>query len=134
MVFSCLCCCQSSWKSLFFVCTSRINLLNLKENSGRLVIIVKVFLKLPNLHMPMKQKSPPLPRNLALETFGDLLIVLSAKVNLLYLLYSTTQRCCLLHLIKQKCSLKGFLKNIILMNLDYLFSLLELILNCIRFL
>ena len=28
------------------------------------------------------------------------------KVNLLYLLYSATRRCCLLHLIKQNCLLK----------------------------
>ena len=30
----------------------------------------------------------------------------STKVNLLYLLYSTTRRCCLLHLINQNCLLK----------------------------
>ena len=42
-------------------------------------------------------------------TSGELLIVFSTKVNLLYLIYSTDQRCCLLHLIKQNCSLKIFL-------------------------
>ena len=36
---------------------------------------------------------------LALETFGELLIMFSAKVNLLYLLDSLDWRCCLLHLI-----------------------------------
>ena len=56
MVFSCLCCCHSSKKSLFFVCSNRRNLLNLKESSDRLVIIAKGFLKLPNLHMLIKQK------------------------------------------------------------------------------
>ena len=60
----------------FFVCTNTINLLNL--NSDRLVI------NLPNLHMIIKQKSPPLPQNLAPG------IVFSTEVNLLYLLYSTT--------------------------------------------
>ena len=60
------------------------------------------FLKLPNLYMLLKQKSPSLPRNLALGTFGELLIVFSTKVNLLYLPYSTDRRYCLLHLIKQK--------------------------------
>ena len=50
-----------------------------------------------------KKKSPSLPRNLALGTFVELLIVFSTKVNLLYLLYSTARRCCLLHLIKQNC-------------------------------
>ena len=40
---------------------------------------------------------------------GELLIVFSAKVNLLYLFCSTSQRCCILHLIKQNCLLKTFL-------------------------
>ena len=53
---------------------------------------------MPNLRMLLKQKSPSLPRNLALGTFGKLLIVFSTKVNLLYFLYSTDRRCCLLHL------------------------------------
>ena len=76
----------------------------------RLVIVAKRFLKLLNLHMLIKQKNPLLPRNLAVMTFGELLIVFSAKVNLLYFLYSTARRCCLLHLIKQNCLLKTFLR------------------------
>ena len=71
-------------------------------------------MKLLNLHMLIKQKSPLLHRNLALVTSGELLIVFSTKVNLLYLLYSTAQRCCLLHLIKQNCLLKTFLRTLIL--------------------
>ena len=58
--------------------------------------------------MLIKQKSPPFPRNLALKTFGKLLIVFSKKVNLLYLLYLTAYRCCLLHLIKQYYLLKTY--------------------------
>ena len=85
----------------FFVCTNRLNL-NLIEWSDRLVILVKGSLKLPNLHMLIKQESIIL-RNLALRTFDELLIVFSTKVNLLYLLYSTTQRCYRLNLIKQNC-------------------------------
>ena len=81
----------------------------------RLVIVAKRFLKLLNLHMLIKQKNPLLPRNLAVMTFGELLIVFSAKVNLLYFLYSTAQRCCLLHLIKQNCLLKTFLRTLTLM-------------------
>ena len=65
--------------------------------------------------MLIKQKSPTLPRNLALRTFGKLPIVFSTKVNLLYLLYSLTQKCCLLHLIKHNCLLKTFLRTLILM-------------------
>ena len=48
-------------------------------------------------------------------TFDKLPIVFSTKVNLLYLLYSTTCGCCLLHLIKQNCLLKTFLRTLILM-------------------
>ena len=92
----------------FFVCTNRINLLNLKQCSERLVIVAKGFLKLPNVHMLIQQKSPSLPRKLALGTFGILLIVFSTNVNLLYLLYSTTWSCCLLHLIKQIIFEKSF--------------------------
>ena len=84
-------------------------------SSHRLVISVKGFLKLANLHMVIKQKSPSLPRNLALWTFSELPIVFSTKVNLLYLLYSTNQSCYLLHLIKQNCLLKAFVKTLILM-------------------
>ena len=65
-----------------------------------------------NLHMLLKQKSPSLPRNLALWTFGQLLIVFSTKVNLLYLFYSTDWRCYLLHLIKWNYLLKTFLRTL----------------------
>ena len=93
----------------------RINFLNLKLSSDRLVILANGFLKLPNLHMLIKHKSTSLPRNLALETFGKLLIAFWTKVCLLHLLYQTTQQCCLLHLIKQNCFLKTFLRTLILM-------------------
>ena len=56
--------------------------------------------------MLIKQKNLSLPRNLALGTFGKLLLLFSTKVNLLYLLYSMTQRWCLLRLITQNCLLK----------------------------
>ena len=42
---------------IFFARTNRINLLNLKESSDRLVIIAKGFLKLPNLHDAIKAKA-----------------------------------------------------------------------------
>ena len=64
-----------------------------KNSSDRLVIVAKGFLKLPNLHMLIKQKSPLLTRFLALLSFGELLTVFSAKINLLHLIYSTDQRC-----------------------------------------
>ena len=77
--------------------------------SDRLVVIANGLLKPPNLHVLLKQKSLSLPRNLALRTFGELLIVFSAKVNMLYLPYSVGWRCCLLHLTKQIYFLDTFL-------------------------
>ena len=61
--------------------------------------------------MLIKQKSPSLPRNLAVGTYSELPIVFSTKVNLLYIFYSTVRMCYLLHLIKQNCLLKTFPKN-----------------------
>ena len=59
----------------------------------------KGFLKLPNLDMMIKQKFLLLPKNLAPLTSGELLIVFSKKVNLLFLLYSMIWRCCLLKIV-----------------------------------
>ena len=113
---SCLCSCHSSQKSHhFFRFYQQNKSSEFIVSSDRLVIIAKGFLKLPKLHMLIKQKSLSLPRNLALGTFGEFLIVLSPKVDLLYLLYSTARSCCLLHLIKQNCELKSFLRTLILL-------------------
>ena len=65
--------------------------------------------------------------------------------NCIYLVLNTatimqtitqTWRCFLLHLIKQNCLLKTFVRTLILMTLVslYLFSLIQLIWNCIIFL
>ena len=75
--------------------------------------------------MLIKQKSISLPRNLALGTLGKLLILFSTEVNLLYFLYSMTQRCCPLHLIEQNRLLKAFLRTLISTTKVYL-SLLTL--------
>ena len=85
--FSAACIAAIVHRNNFFV-FKRVNFLNLKESSDRLVIVAKRFLKLLNLHMPIKQKNPSLSRNLALETFDELPIVFSTKINLLCLLYS----------------------------------------------
>ena len=53
--------------------------------------------------------------NLVFGTFGELIMVFSTKVNLLYPLYSMAQRCCLLHLIKEIFLLKTFLATLVLM-------------------
>ena len=78
-----------------------------------MVIFAKGFLKVMNL-LIIKQKSLSPPRNLALMTFGELLIVFLIKVNLLYILNLTVLRCYLLHLIKQNCFLKTFPRTLIL--------------------
>ena len=70
-------------------------------------IIAKEFLKLPNLHMLIKQKRPSLPGNWALVTFGKF----NKGKSAIYLFYSTTWQCCL----KQNCLLKIFLRTLILM-------------------
>ena len=120
----------------FFVSTKSINLLILKQSSDRLVIDAKGFLKMPNLHMLIKEKSPLLPRNFAL---GDFLQNASSVRNkgksAIPPLFNGLQ-CCLLHLIKQKFLLKTFLRTLILLTEVslQLFSLLELIRNCIIFL
>ena len=107
--FSAACAAARVHRNHFFRLYQREKSSDSKVSSDRLVIVAKGFLKLPNLHMLITQKSPLLPRNLALVTSGGLLIVFSTKVNLLYLLYSMGRRCCLLHLIKQNCLLKIFL-------------------------
>ena len=62
--------------------------------------------------MLIKQESiTSLSRKLALGTFGELPIVFSTKVNLLYLLYSMIWRCCLFASGKTKLFAKSFSKN-----------------------
>ena len=94
----------------------------LKWSSDRLVIVTKWFLKLLNLLMQINQSSISPPRNLVLETIGNLLTVLSTMVDLLLLLYLMVLWCCLLHRIGQNCLLKSFLRTLILMTQHYLFT------------
>ena len=69
-------------------------------------------MKLSNLHMLIKQ-SLSLPRNLALGTFGELvLIVFSTKVNLQYVLLDAV-----FCIFQKKLIAESFSKN---SNLDYL--------------
>ena len=131
MVFSCLCCCHSSLvhRNHFFRLFQKDKSFKFRVKFRQTSNHCKRVLEAANLHMLIKQDSLSLRRNLALGTFGKLLIVFSTKVNLLYLLYSFVWRCCLLHLIKQNCLLKTFLRTPILMSQVslYLFSFLELI-------
>ena len=81
----------------------------------RLILVEKGFLKLPNMHMLIKQKSPSHPRNFVLGIFVELPAEFSTKVNMLYLLYSMGWKCRFLHLLKQNCLLNTFLRILILM-------------------
>ena len=99
-LFSAACAAAIVHRNPFFRLYQRDKSSDSKVKFRRLVIVTKGFLKLSNLHMLIKQKSPFLPRNLALGNFGELLMLFSRKVNLLCLFYSTAQRCCLLHLTK----------------------------------
>ena len=89
----------------------------------------KRVLEAAKLAYATKTKESITSQKLGSRDFWRIAIVFSTKVNLLYLLYSTDQRCCLLHLIKQNYLLKTFPRTLILMTLVslYLFSLLELI-------
>ena len=54
-------------------------------SSGRLLLIAKGFLKLLNLHMRTKQNGSSLATNLAVGSFGKLLIVFSKKYPIPFL-------------------------------------------------
>ena len=51
--------------------------------------------------MLIKQKNLLVPRNMALATFDELILVLLKEINLPLLIFSMVSRCCFLHLIKQ---------------------------------
>ena len=83
-----------------------------------------------------KTKESITSQKLGCQGFWQIANSVLNKVNLLCLLYSVAWRCCLLHLIKQSCLLKTFLRTLMLMTQVSLplFSLLELICNCMIFL
>ena len=112
--------------------------MNLRQASNRSKRVIEAV----NLLALIKQKiasfdllaqaSLTFPRNLVFVTFGELLIVFSTKINLLYLLYLTDPRCFLRFLLKQSCLRKTFLKTQILLTQFalYLLVLLGLISSC----
>ena len=66
--FSAACAAALVHRNHFFSLHQKDKSSEYKVSSYRLVIAAKGFLKLPNLHMLIKQKSPSFPRNLALGT------------------------------------------------------------------
>ena len=76
-------------KITFFVCTNRINFLNLKEVSDKLAIFTKGFFKQPNSHMLVKQKESIISQKLGSQDFFfKLLRVFWAIENILVLFHS----------------------------------------------
>ena len=108
-----------------FICTKRNNLLDLKFWQS--CNCCKEVLETVKLSYANKTKNLSLGRQLTLVTFGELLIMFSTKVNLQYVLCLKSRRGFLLHLIKQNCLLKRFLRTRILMpEVSFcLFSLLD---------
>ena len=127
--FSAACAAAIIHRNHFFCLYQREKSSDSKVNFRKASNCCKRVFKAAKLANTNKKKSPLLPRNLTLLTSGELPTVFSTKVNLLYLFYSTAWQCCLLHLIKQNCLLKTFLRTLILMTQVslYLLSLLELI-------
>ena len=129
MVFNCLYCCHKEITS--FVSTKQINLLYQKFR--HISTRCKRVLEAANFIMLVKQKNVSLPRNLAQETFGKLLIpVFSTKVNPLHLLYLMVLRCSLLHVITQKMFPQIFLGTLILLTPLSFYVLSHLELNCVK--
>ena len=89
----------------------------------------KRVLEAAKLAYTTKTKESITSQKLGSQDFWQVANSVLNKVNLLYLLFSMGQRCCLLHLIKQNYLLKTFPRTQILMTLVSLclFSLLELI-------
>ena len=89
----------------------------------------KRVLEAAKLAYATKTKEPITSQKLGFQDFWRIANSVLNKGKSAYLLYSTDQRCCLLHLIKQTYLLKPFPRIQILMTLVslYLFSLLELI-------
>ena len=126
--FSASCAAAIVHRNLFFLLYQKDKSSNSKVKFRQACNCCQRVLEAAKLACANKTKES-IPSNLALVIFGELPIVFSTKVNLLYLLYTTARRCFILHLIKKNCLLKTFLRTLILMAWVslYLFSLLELI-------
>ena len=82
-------------------------LLDLFMSSEAIICSTMAFLPMGNFdHVVVSWDAP-----FHCITYDRLPIVLSTNTNLLYLLYSRAQRCCLLHLINQNCLLINFPEN-----------------------
>ena len=105
--------CYFDWskKITLLIRTNRIDLICLGQSSDKKVIVATVILNLTN-----SQGGLLLPRNLVQVTFGDLKILFSTKVNLLFLLFCWIKvKSCTLHLVRKNCAWKShFLKSLLI--------------------
>ena len=83
--------------------------------SDRLVIVANGLLKQVKLAYANKTKKLSNSQKLDSRAFGESLIVFSIKRKSVNLLCIMVLRCCLLRWTRQSCSLKSFLRTIILM-------------------
>ena len=96
---------------------------------------VFVYLYIAKFVYAIKTKDSITCQKFGSQDVCKLLLVLLTKINLLYLLYSTAGRYCVLHVIRQNYSLKGFQRTLVLVTWVslYLLSPLEFTGNCIIF-
>ena len=135
MVFSCFCCCYSSYKSLF--CLYQQN----KSSKYKVKFIqtsnhCKRFLEAAKLAYANKAEESIISQKLDFQDFEWIANNVLNNGKSVYRLYSAIWMCFLLHLIKQDCWQKAFWisPNLMAQVFLYLFFLLELIWNCIIFL
>ena len=114
----------------------RINHLILKWSSERLFIDhCKRVVKAAKLFLANNTKECYTLQKLSFHGFWQMADSASNKVNLLYFLYLMVLNCYLLHLARQCCFVKSFLRTPSLMThvFLYLLSFLELMWNCLKF-
>ena len=104
---------QPYFIEITFFCKKRINLLKAKLRQAN--NCCKRALEVTGFAYANQTKESITSKKLGSQHFWRIAKVFLIKVNLLYLSYSTTWRCCLLHLIKQNYLLTTFVRTLILM-------------------
>ena len=110
--FSAACAATIVYRSHFFHLYQQNKSFESKAKFRQASYYCKKGLEAVKLAYANKTKESIISQRLGSRDFKQIPIVFSTKINLLYLLYSTTQWCCLLHLIKQTCLLKTFLRTL----------------------
>ena len=136
--FSAACAAAIVNRNTLFFYTNRINLLNVKWTSDKLVIVAKGVLEASKIAYASEIKESITSHKLASHDFWQITYsnINKDKFAIPPLFNDPYRRCFLLHLKKQNCLLKTFLRFLILMTWVslYLFFHLELIWSYITFL